>query len=154
MSEKKLNTIVLGIITGAALGSISAYLAPKNTLSTVKDHTSFLANRAKNMSERVLNDIMEGGRERRDHSAGYFFSGTALGALVGTGLLLLLAPKSRRELVKDLLKKYEDASEKSQEVMEYFNGERQVPLRRTLRKATNHIKNAANIKKAPKRKSR
>jgi gas vesicle protein len=152
MYEKNLNTIVLGIIAGAALGSISAYLAPKNTLSAVKDHTSFLANRAKNMSERVLNDIMDGGRERREYTAGYFITGTALGAILGTGVLMLLAPKSRKELIKDLLKKYEDVTEKSQEVMEYFNGEKQVPARKAIRKTAQYIKRVASHKKSPKRK--
>lgn len=125
-------TILKGIATGAALGtilgSIAVILYPKRQaiLEAVLEQTEDLPEKARDYVDYLLNT-----RRENAYLNGYWVSGLA-GLFLGASVALAVAPKSGRQFRTQLAKAYNDIFGKTQDIAHYFRNNAH-PIRNVLR---------------------
>lgn len=116
MSQKKVNGILLGAIIGSVAGTLGSLFLPKQET----DLSSGWAQKAKDAGFSVLEELKALKKEKNPPSTGLFLKGILLGIIVGSGSSLLFSPKSGRQIRKDLTQKYQDVSEKTNDIIEFI----------------------------------
>lgn len=123
MGQKNVKGVVAGAVIGTVLGSISALLMPKRQklLATLKNQKKDWVEKAKDISETLMDEAKFLSRDKKEDHSVHFINGTLIGLLLGAASALLLTPKTGKQLRNNLSKKYEDISEKTQDLIEYIN---------------------------------
>ena len=137
----KIKGIVAGAAIGTLIGSLGAILLPhrKKILEQMKDQSKGWAEKAKYLTENAYDEIKHWSEPRRRVSQmPNFLRGTLLGALLGAGSALLLAPKSGKQLRNNLTQKYQNVAEKTQEFIHsiQLNGQREFSRRKPIKRKT------------------
>ena len=116
--------VVLGAVMGALLGSVGAAMAPKGKkmLADVKGHQKEWAEKAKNISENVYNEMKNHwGHEESEVDLSKFVTGAVVGMLVGASSALLLTPKTGKQMRSKISEHYQTATDKAQDILEAIN---------------------------------
>lgn len=152
MLQKNIKSIVIGAALGTFIGSISALVIPQRQkiLKTLKNQKKNWIEKAKDISENVLGEIPYPIEQKKETQAPTFFKGALVGLLVGAGSTFLFTPKTGKQLRNAIAKKYSDVSEKTQDLMEFFENHQPVTKKRTQIHAQSHTHHL----KSPKIKSK
>jgi gas vesicle protein len=120
MFQRNIQGVVIGALLGTVIGSLSAVLAPKRQVLLKK-----IKNQARgwveNSKDRAKNIYENSETSPKEVAAKNFIKGAVTGALAGAGSALLFTPKTGKQLRKELMQKYEQASETTNDVIELFN---------------------------------
>jgi gas vesicle protein len=137
----KIKSLVIGAAVGTFLASTIALLGSKSTIAgkisyEAKDPSGFLSNLKNNF------DALRGLENRRSKAQKHFSIGALSGLILGIGTALLLAPKTGRQLRKDLKEGYHDVADKTNEVIHYISQNGEHPVKKVA-SFLNHKKKAA-----------
>lgn len=129
MAAKK---IIAGAALGTLLGSLLVALYPKRNeiFDAIQDQSTDYADKAKQFANIMLNG-------KQAHNAGNtFLKGSILGALLGAGAALLLAPKTGKQLRNQVSQAYNEFSDKTEHVVDLFKNNSHNPFgaRATIKK--------------------
>lgn len=130
MTPRNVKNVVSGAILGSILGSLSAMI-----ISNHKLNRSGWAKKARNIGERVFDEVKHWSEPEHNEGNSIFVKGAFLGLLIGAGSALLLTPKTGNELRKDLIEGYQDIADKTQEILDYVNHKEEVVKKRPIKKA-------------------
>ena len=123
MAAKK---IIAGAALGTLLGSLLVALYPKRDeiFDAIQDHSTDYAEKAKQFANIMLN-----GKQAVTHNAGNtFLKGSILGALLGAGAALFLAPKTGKQLRNQVSQAYNEISDKTEHVVDLFKNNSHNPF--------------------------
>lgn len=115
-----------GLMLGALIASAVAALSGRpDIVKKFQNQTKELANKAKNIKNNVLDEILELTESKNSYSKKSFTQGAILGLLLGVGSTALLTPKTGKQLRKNLSDKYQEMAEQSQKIARKVNKYRQ-----------------------------
>lgn len=141
MSQRKM---IIGAAVGTLIGSLSMFILNKRPklLKQLKDQSLDWAEAAKDVGERVYDEIRTRNPRREVFARQKFAKGTMLGVLLGLGTAaLMLTPNSRKQLRKNLTQGYMDLTKKSQDFIHTFNNN-QHPAKKVARHAKSKVRSA------------
>ncbi len=149
MIPKNVNAItriVAGACIGTLAGSIGATLLPQRRKIISAFVNQQWIEKAKNMSESILNEIQYLTNNKRRNQTPAFTYGTITGLLLGVTGMMLLKTMSSGKFQKTLTKQYKTLTDKTHNFMEYLNdGFKKPPKKsshpkRAPKKSKTHIK--------------
>ncbi len=123
MLQKSAKGIIISAMIGTIISSLSLILIPKRKkiLAALKNRKTAWIEKAKNVSESVLNEFHPLTEKRGSRNMPRFIQGAFLGLILGAGSALLLTPKTGKQLRNNLTKKYLNLSEKTQDMIGIIN---------------------------------
>ncbi len=138
---EKTKGILVGATIGTIIGSLTLALYPKRKgfLQSFQGKTGSFAKKAREAAALLLED-QELRTSRKNEKAGHFLAGSFLGAVAGASTALLLAPKSGRVLRNQLVRAYEEMSDKTQELIRKNGLHVPAKKRKQIAKAVKRIK--------------
>jgi hypothetical protein len=126
--------IIAGAALGTLLGSLIVALYPKRNeiFDVIREQSTDYADKAKQYADLILNGKQAIARNTNNS----FLKGGILGALLGAGAALLLAPKTGRQLRNQVSQAYNEISDKTEHVVDLFKNNSHNPFgaRSTIKK--------------------
>ena len=123
MRKNSNKEVIIGAALGTLVGSLGAVLLPKQKviLKKMKDQVAEWFDQAKGAGESTYNKVKGLRIATKDTENHNFAIGACVGVLLGAGSALFLAPKSGKQLRKDLTQTYQDVTEKTIELIDFLN---------------------------------
>src|SRR5947209_3483186 len=122
-----METSIKGILLGALLGTVAGSMYAAYSKNNLPGWTE----KMRDIGENVFTNVKAFTEPAPNNSANLFTSGAVLGLFLGAASGLLLAPKTGKQLRKDLTRKYQNFAGKTQGIVKIlYNHQMKHPLYR------------------------